>query len=122
MTTPDYTQKMSELRDRVGQYSKLSRKSDNKTAFASITAAIPNINTQSPLFYVAPPVVLILLLLFIKPGFVCTEHIDNEKVTTNKISYKKLFITGLTGGGIISIGLFAYFIKQKNLIIYKSVK
>jgi hypothetical protein len=54
-----------------------------------------------------------VILLFTRPGFVCTDHIDKDNVITQKVNYKKLIIYGLIGGGVISIGLFAYF-KQKT--------
>ena len=114
MTTPDYTQRMSELRARVGQYARIPSKSDTKSAFSNIIAAIPKINTQSPIFYIIPPVVLIILFLFIKPGFLCDDYIDKDNVITKKINYKSLLIAGLVGGGVISIGLFAYFLQKKS--------
>jgi hypothetical protein len=115
MTTPDYTQKMSELRSRVEQHVILPGKSDSKGGFGrSIASAIPKINTQSPIFYTIPPVVLIILFLFMKPGFVCEDNIDQDNVITQKMNYKKLLISGLIGGGVVSIGLFAYFRQKKS--------
>lgn len=111
MTTPDYTQKMSELRVRVEQYAKLP--SPSKNGFSKATySVIPKINMQSPTFYIAPPIILIILFFFMKPGFVCTENIDVDNVVTKKVNFKKLLISGLIGGGIISVGLFAYFRKK----------
>ena len=112
MTTPDYTQKMSDLRVIVGQHAKLMSKSDKKAS--NITSVIHVINTQSPIFYIIPPVVLIILFMFIKPGFLCEDYIDKDNVITRKINIKNLIIAGLIGGGAISIGLFAFF-RQKNL-------
>ena len=111
MTTPDYTQKMSELRVRVEQYAKLP--SPSKNGFSTATSVIHKINTQSPIFYIVPPIILIILLFFMKPGFVCTDNIDIDNVVTKKMNFKKLLIAGLIGGGIISVGLFAYFRKKK---------
>lgn len=110
MTTPYYTQRMSELRVRVGQHAKLPAKS----AFSNITSVIPKINTQSPIFYITPPVVLIILFMFIKPGFLCDDYIDKDNVITQKINYKNLLIAGLVGGGVISVGLFAFFRQKKS--------
>ena len=113
MSTTDYIQKMSELRSRVSHHSKL-KGSDNTGVLRTITSAIPKINTQSMFFYAVPPVILFLIFFIIRPGFVCNEHIDKDNVITNKISIKKVLISGLITGTIISIGLFAYF-RQKKL-------
>jgi hypothetical protein len=113
MTTPDYTQKMSELRTRVGQHAILTDENNTKSKFATIASVMPTITTKSPIFYIIPPIALIVILLFTRPGFVCTDHIDKDNVITQKVNYKKLIIYGLIGGGVISIGLFAYF-KQKT--------
>jgi hypothetical protein len=113
MTTPDYTQKMSDLRVLVGKHAKLTSKS-GKNAFNNITTRMPSINTQSPIFYIIPPVILIILFIFIKPGFLCEDHINKDNVITHKINIKSLIITGLIGGGSISIGLFAYFRRKKS--------
>ena len=110
MTTPDYTKKMSELRAQVRQYSKLPN--DSKSGFARVTSSIPKINTQSPLFYAAPPIIIIVILYFMKPSFVCTDNIDIDNNITKKLSYKKLLIAALISGVIISVGLFAYFKKK----------
>ena len=113
MTTPDYTQKMSELRVRVEQYAKLP--AQIKYGFSNGSSTIiPKINKTSVLFYLAPPVIIIFLLFFMKPGFICTENIDIDNVITKKVKLKKLLIAGLIGGGIISIGLFTYF-RKKNI-------
>jgi hypothetical protein len=111
MTTPDYTQKMTELRARVGQYAKLPMQTQSGI-FASV---VPKINTQSPLFYIAPPIIIMIIILFMKPDFVCTENIDIDNVITKKLKYDKIFMYGLISGGIISVGLFAYF-RQKRLV------
>jgi hypothetical protein len=107
MTTPDYTKKMSDLRTLVGHHVKIP----SKSAFSNMTSSIPTVNTQSPIFYVIPSVILIILLVVIKPSFLCEDNIDKDNVITSKINYKTLFIYGVVGGIILSIGLFAYFRK-----------
>lgn len=111
MTTPDYTQKMSELRAKVGQYAKLPNQS--KSGFASVAKSIITINTRYPFFYAVPPVIIIVIFIFMKPSFICNDNIDVDNVITKKINFNKLFIYGLIIGGVISIGLFVYF-KQKK--------
>ena len=111
MTTPDYTQKMSELRAKVVQYAKLPNQS--KSGFASVAKSIITINTLYPFFYAVPPVIIIVIFIFMKPSFICNDNIDVDNVITKKINFNKLFIYGLIIGGVISIGLFMYF-KQKK--------
>jgi len=106
MTTPDYTQKMSELRDRVVQYTKINNVSN--TSFL-----IPNINTQSIFFYTAPLLIMFVIFFIMRPGFVCNDYIDKNNVITNKLNVKKVVISGLISGTVISVGLFAYF-RQKS--------
>ena len=112
MTTPDYTQKMSELRARVGQHAKLNNVS-NKSALSTIKSVIPTINTKSIFFYATPLVILVVIFFIMRPGFVCNDHIDKDNVITSKIDVKKVIIAGLISGTVISVGLFAYF-RQKN--------
>jgi len=104
---------MSELRNRVGQHTKLPTKNNRNP----LAAVIPKINTQSIFFYAAPPVILMIILIIMRPGFVCTEDVDKENKSTVKLNFKKLLIAGLIGGTVISVGLFAYFRQtKKNLI------
>ena len=109
MTTPDYTQKMSDLRARVGKHSQLPVKSN----FSNITSTLSTINTQSPIFYAIPPLVLFVVFMFFKPVFVCTDHIDKDNVITKKMNFQKLLISVLVGSAITSIVLFAYFRHKK---------
>lgn len=110
MSTTDYVQKISELRNRVSQHVKLE--GNNNGVLNTITSVIPKINTQSIFFYTVPPIIFIVIFFIIKPSFVCNQNIDKDNVITNKISIKKVLIAGLISGTIISVGLFAYFRKK----------
>lgn len=112
MTDYDYTKQLYDLKNRVGQYSKLPN--ENKNVFASVSSSMPKINTQSPFFYAVPPIIIIVILFFTKPNFCCTDVIDIDNNITKKVNYTNIFITGLIFGGMISIGLFAYF-KKNNI-------
>lgn len=112
MSTPDYTQKISDLRARVGQHAKIQN-TESKSAINVITSVIPKIDTQSIIFYTIPPVVLVIIFLIMKPGFVCIDNIDKDNVITQKLIFKKALIAGLISGTIISVGLFAYFRQKK---------
>lgn len=112
MTTPDYTKKMSELRTRVGQHAKLESNSVNRT-IGVVPSIINNINTRSILFYITPPIILTILFLIIRPGFVYVEYTNDDNVIVKKMSFTKVLISGLISGTIISVGLFAYFQRKK---------
>jgi hypothetical protein len=117
MTSPDYIKKISDLRYKVDHYSKLQDPNSSKFGVvSSITSYIQKFNIRSPFFYIIPPFVLIILFLLIKPSIVCTDHIDKYNTITKKINYKKIIIYSLIGGGVIDIGLFAYFKTTNNKI------
>jgi hypothetical protein len=112
MSTPD-TKKMSDLRQLVGKHVK-SDENNSKSYFTYITTSLSSINTQSPIFYIIPSIVLIILLFFIKPLFLCDEHKDKDNIIIYYINYKKLIITSVIGGIVISLGLFGYFNRKSN--------
>lgn len=114
MSTPDYTQTISNLRARVGQHAKIPNTETKGNTINKIKSMIPNINTNSIIFYAIPPVVLIILCLIIKPGFVCIDNIDKDNVITKQLIFKKALIAGLIGGSVISVGLYAYFRQVSN--------
>ena len=115
MISQNYTQKMSDLKKQVGQYATdyLPVKKECKSSFMSISS-ISSISSifRTPFLYVLPSMILIVLLLICKPSFCCQNHIDKDNVITKKLKYKKVFITGVIGGFIFSIGLFAYLRKR----------
>lgn len=112
MSTPDYTKKMSDLRARVGQHARVQN-TESKTTISKITSILPKINTQSIIFYVIPPVALVIIFLIMKPDFVCIDNIDQDNVITKQLIFKKALIAGLISGTVISVGLFAYFRQNK---------
>lgn len=107
MDSPNYENKISEFRARVGQYAKL----DNPPQKEKSVISMPKINIKSPVMYVIPPILILFLLLVVKPPFVCTDHIDKDNVITKKYNIKKLLITTIIGGIITSVAIFAYFKK-----------
>jgi len=109
MSTPDYTQKLKELRSQVNQHAKLPN--PNGTVInLNFSNTIPN----SLKFYAIPPIGILILLVVFKPSFVTTNHIDKDNVITKKMDFKKLIIYVLIGGTIVNIGLFVYFRKHKS--------
>lgn len=119
MTSTDYIKnQLSELKDRVEKYAKLPN--HNKSVFTSSKSTLKNLKLpKSILFYASPPVIIMVVLFFMKPDFVCDyididDDIDMDDNITKKLNYAKVLITGLVVGGIISIALFAYFKKKKN--------
>ena len=107
MTSPDYTKKMNELRERVSKYSQLPNKEPNRLINPQ------KFNVLFPYLYIAPPILIFIILFLIKPSFITNEHIDENNVTSRKMNYTCLIITTLIGGIIIDIALFVCLKKSK---------
>lgn len=116
MNTPDYVNRLSEIRDRVGQYTTLEnpRATIKSKIPISVPVAFSKITPSSPLFYIIPPIAIFILLLIWNPGFVSEEHIDKDNVVTKKRKLKLILIISLVTGTILDIGMFAYFRKNKT--------
>lgn len=116
MNTPNYINRLSEIRDRVGQYAILEK--PRGTIKSKIPISVPvtfsKITLKSPLFYIIPPIAIFILLLIWKPGFVSEDSIDKDNVVTKKRKYKSILIISLVAGMILDIGMFAYFRKNKD--------
>ena len=109
MTTPNYTQKMDELRKRVETHSKFlfAEKTNN-----SFSIKMPNINISSPIFYILPPVIILAILFFMKPSFITVDTINKDNEIKKTIVYSKLLIAVLVGGFIIDIGIWGFLRKK----------
>ena len=77
MTTPDYTQKIDELRKRVETHAKFSF---TETTNNNFSIKMPSINISSPIFYLLPPLIILIILFVMKPAFISVDTInkDNE--------------------------------------------
>ena len=112
MATPNYAEKINDLRKRVGQHATIINK--NEGIVDKVVLNFSKINTGSPIFYIIPPILIIILLFFIKPSFITMDNIDKDNNITKKIKFKQLLIYSLIGGAIIDIGIWAYFRKKEK--------
>lgn len=108
MTSPDYKQKLGELRERANKYD------DNRPAQSGINLNFRKWSKWTIAYYVAPPIAMLILLIIFKPGFLTTSHIDQNNNITEKMDIKKLLIATLVFGAIIDVAIFAYFRKMKQ--------
>ena len=111
MTIED-SRKLGELRKRVEEFATLPTTNTNKSMIN--LPSLPKINTDSPFFYLIPPIIILIVLMVIKPPFITTDQIDKDNVITKRINIKKLIIAVLLAGIFIDVALFAY-LKKKIL-------
>lgn len=115
MNTPDYINRLNDIRDRVGQYTKLelSKESSQSKIPISVPLKFSKIDSKSPIFYIIPPVAIFILLTIWKPGFITTEVIDKDNNITKKRNLKNILIISLIVGTLLDVGMFAYFRTKK---------
>ena len=99
MSNTDYIEKINDLRRKINPYSNFS--SQTTPNFFKI----PKINN---IYYLLPPIILLILLIFIKPSFMVIKTINKNKEVRKRINYSKLFMIVLIGGFIVDIILWFY--------------
>lgn len=115
MNTPDYVNKLNDIKLRVGQYTQPEKNKsfttnnilDPKTGFTKL----PNIPYNSVLFYSVPHVFGFIILLIWNPKFATKKVTDQDNVVTIKRNFKTILIISIIMGLIIDISMFAYFKK-----------
>lgn len=71
---------------------------------------------QSSLYYSAVPIAILVMLLYIRPGFILVTSMDTTtKKEVNSIGYKKLFVSWLIISTLFAVGIFGYNYKKKNV-------
>ena len=110
MNTPHYSEKLNEIRGRMGDYAPTCP--EEKTEKSTIFLSFSNIKTPY-LMYVVPPVVIFIILLIAKPGFVTSEYTDKDNVVSLKYKFKNIFIVSIVLGLILDVIIFMYFNKIK---------
>lgn len=104
----DYKKRISDIKNRVQNFSSIQTQ-DNivKMSFSKIKI--------SPLIiYIIIPIIVLFLLLFIKPSFICIDHIDSDNNIKKKLAFKKLLISTLIIGAIINASVFIYMKKYSH--------
>jgi hypothetical protein len=103
MSNTDYIEKINDLRIRVNPYSNLSTLKNSKFLFK-----IPKIDIKSNIFYILVPIIILLLLMYIKPSFIMVKTINKNREIRKRLNYSKLFIMVLIIGFIIDVVLWCY--------------
>lgn len=106
--TVDIDTTLKRLNDQVDQITQ----SNNST---KLTNSKFMFNFKSPfMFYIAVPVIILIILVLSKPGFIMSEVIIDEKIPENIVNYKKLFISVIILSLIVGIAYFGYSYKKKR--------
>jgi len=104
MSNTDYIEKINDLRVRVNPYSNFSTLKNNTKFLFNI----PKIDIKSNIFYILPPILILILLIYVKPSFMTVKTINKNREIRNSLNYSKLFITVLIVGFIADIVLWYY--------------
>lgn len=117
MNTPNYVNKLNDIKSRIGQYTQDNKKhsstTDNiLTPKSGFITKLPNIPYNSLLFYIIPVVFTFIILLICNPKFVTKEVTDENNIVTRKRNFKTILIISIIIGVIIDISMFAYLKKK----------
>lgn len=117
MNTPDYANKLNDIKSRIGKYTQDNKKQSStannilnpKSRFIT---KLPNIPYNSLLFYIFPIVFTFIILLIWNPNFVTKEVTNENNIVTRKRNFKTILIISIIIGVIIDISMFAYLKKK----------
>lgn len=104
-----FDQTLKKLGERVSQFT-----SSKATSYSSRLGGISSkVNIKAMLVYGSPFILTIVILFFWKPGFVTEEIEDNEGGYVMKLSFRKLAVSTLIIGSVISALIFLYLRKKE---------
>lgn len=107
MDTPRIQSNITKLRDDVEQYTE-TKNTANKYMEKIYTAPL------TLKIYVAIPVVILLILCFVRPDFVNGEDTDENGVVVKKVSHIKIGVWWLILSAIFIIGFYGYNYKMSK--------
>jgi len=110
MSTPDYNERMNELRNKVELFTVIPK---NPTSSFKSTS-VKSYFTYNTLYIIIPIVVMVLLTL-IKPSFITISTIGSDNEIKKKLDFKKLLTTSLIVGFLIDIGIYMFLRKNRSL-------
>jgi Na+/H+ antiporter NhaD/arsenite permease-like protein len=115
MSSQDYVNKITELRQKVGEYGNVEKEGTygKVTKKKSIIINFISKTSVQTIIYIAIPIVVVILLYIIKPSILTEDNIDKDNNITKKIVWKKFCITTVVMSLLIIIPLFVYFYKKK---------
>lgn len=123
MNTPDYVNKLNNIKSRVEKYTQCNKKQSftqnnillPKTGFITKLPKLPKlpkISYNSVLFYAVPFVFTFIILLIWNPKFVTKEVTDQNNIVKRKRCFKTILIISVIIGLIVDVSIFAYFNKK----------
>jgi hypothetical protein len=108
MNTPNYSEKLNDIKVRMRDYTPTYP--NKKTEKGSVFLSFSKLKTPY-LMYFVPPVVIFIILLIVKPGFVTSEYKGKDNVVSLKYKFKNIFIVSIVFGLVLDVSIFAYFNK-----------
>ena len=113
MNTPDYANKLNDIKLRIGQYTQNNKKHSFTTnniliPKSGFTTKLPNVSYNLLLFYIVPHIFTFIILLIWNPRFVTKEVTNKNNIVSRKRNFKTILIMSIIIGIIIDISMFAY--------------
>ena len=106
--SPQIGAMIKELQSQVDQYAPKGNVEQSKGGLLS------SFSLNSKQFYMAIPVVILVLILYFQPGFVKYERLNEDGTTTYHLGFKKVIIWTLVLSLVFALGLFGYFYKKSS--------
>lgn len=116
----DYTEKIQNLRERLGNHVKIEPEPSRpimtfKSPIKNLSSFyVPLMNFASnylSVIYISVPFLVLMLLLATKPSFITSDHISKDNIITKNIKYMKLFTYTIVTSCIINGMIWIYFKK-----------
>jgi hypothetical protein len=106
----DLNEKIDSLQKEVDKLNSISEFEKPEKAKISL---FNNNCLKSPIvYYFALPLIVCVLLFFLKPSFIMEKISKNGNFPTKKLNYKKLLIATILFSIIIAFGIFIFFYKK----------
>ena len=114
-TSEDYTKNFERLSEQVNNFDNVKPvPTDESVPVLPTSSWGSKINKTTIVFIVAIPIVILVLLIFIKPGFVKYVQQDNEGKECKKLYIKKLLIWTVALSVPLLVGGWFYFYRKKK--------
>lgn len=105
MDTPQLQRNIKELESQVSPYSK------NKTSVTFFS--FENIFFSSKT-YIAIPIVVLVILLVLRPGFLYHEKATSKGIVSRSLSFQRIFVYWLVISFLLIVGFFGYNYTKKD--------
>ena len=109
MDNTDYDKTIQDLNEKVSQISGPSAEAPSNGGKSKLDML------KSPyMACVAVPIVVLVGLFFIKPGFIMETKSKDGEMPRKVVNFKKLLLVTLVICGVIGLGVYLYFFKTKK--------